>query len=185
MALGRFGLASSTSDYTTPIRLGRLLQLPVGLLLVTLLLALTGYAAPTADSGGGSQPEEVSYVGSQVGSEEAPKVDLSLNPGTPWARAGETVTFAIYAEGNTGASAVQLSLDHGRDLEIVEAKPGPYLGEKTIAMPMNIDAEKNQATFAWARIGKTPSSVPPGVLALVTVRAAPGFPWNTWIRPRR
>jgi hypothetical protein len=96
---------------------------------------------------------------------------------------GETVTYAIHATPwGTGTAAAEITLNYGRDLELVDVEPGPYLGEYTIPGPRIIDGDQRQATFVWARVGPTPDPPQSGVLAYVTFRALPGHPWNTWVR---
>jgi len=113
----------------------------------------------------------------------AASVKLETRPPTPWLMAGEAVTYAIHATPQgVGTAAAEITLNYGRDLELVEVQPGPYLGENTIPGPQISDADKRQATYVWARVGPTPNPSEPGVLAYVTFRAASGRPWNTWVR---
>jgi hypothetical protein len=56
-------------------------------------------------------------------------VSLEIRPPTPWLMAGEAVTYAIHAvPQGTGTAAAELTLSYGRDLELVDDIPGPYLG---------------------------------------------------------
>jgi len=113
----------------------------------------------------------------------APSVNLARRPATPWLMAGEEVTYAIHATPQgLGTAAAEITFNYGRDLELVEVKPGPYLGDHSIPGPKIIDADQRQATYSWARVGLTPNPTVPGVLAYVTFRAQPGHPWNTWVR---
>lgn len=120
-------------------------------------------------------PDQATYAPSSV--------TLERRPATPWLMAGAEVTYAIHATPqDIGTAAAEITLNYGRDLELVEVKPGPYLGEYTIPGPKIIDADQRQATYVWARVGLTPSPAIPGVLAYVTFRASDGHPWNTWVR---
>ncbi|HZA25479.1 MAG TPA: cohesin domain-containing protein, partial [Dehalococcoidia bacterium] len=106
---------------------------------------------------------------------------LSVLPQNPWVKPGETVTFKLYADGGVGVSAAELALSYGSDVEVVDVKPGPYLGEEILSAPDLVDQEAHHATYAWARIRDTPDQAPPGELALIAVKVSDGYPWNSWV----
>jgi hypothetical protein len=118
---------------------------------------------------------------SDLATSPANQVSLSVSPINPWVKPGETVTFALHADGDVGVSAAELVLRYGSDVEVVEVRPGPYLGRDTLAGPPLADEELHQAAYAWARIGDTPVQTPPGEVAFITMQAAEGYPWNTWV----
>ncbi len=149
--------------------------------LALLFLAVVIVVASVSTSNASAQ---VSIFPGEIASGDA-SVRLERRPATPWVKAGEEVTYVIYAEPESvGTSAAEITLDYGRDLELVEVTAGPYLGDQPIPGPQSIDTEKRQATYAWARVGVTPPNVLPGDLAYVTFRAAAGHAWNTWVRQR-
>ena len=153
----------------------RFLSQSLATLLVWLLLAGNALATPGASADVSSLPGPT-HVAANI-------VHLEMQPSTPWVKPGEEVTYAIYAEpGTTGTSAAQITLDYGKDLELVRIEPGPFLGDRTLPGPSKIDQQQGQATQVWARIGPTPASPGPGVLAYVTFRVGEGPSWNTWAR---